>query len=77
MRTQISLSLLLVFSAALPLVAASQMGMDQSQETIHTPDRIQWKGGPPSLPPGAQLAVLEGDPELDSEPDSSGNPDHS
>jgi hypothetical protein len=23
---------------------------------------IEWKSGPPSLPPGAQIAVLEGDP---------------
>jgi hypothetical protein len=29
---------------------------------IVTPDQIKWGPGPPSLPPGAQLAVLEGDP---------------
>lgn len=29
---------------------------------LHPPDKIEWKEGPPSLPPGAQMAVLEGDP---------------
>ena len=27
-----------------------------------TPDKIKWNPGPPSLPPGAQVAVLAGDP---------------
>jgi quercetin dioxygenase-like cupin family protein len=29
------------------------------------PDRLKWKGGPPSLPKGAMIAVLEGDPAKD------------
>jgi len=29
---------------------------------ILTPDQIKWGPAPPALPPGAQLAVLEGDP---------------
>ena len=29
---------------------------------IATPDKIQWGPGPASLPPGAQAAVLDGDP---------------
>jgi len=29
---------------------------------IHTPSQIKWQDGPPSLPPGAKLALLEGDP---------------
>ncbi len=29
---------------------------------IHAPDALVWKDGPPSLPPGAKIAVLEGDP---------------
>ncbi len=32
---------------------------------IHVPTQIQWQDGPPSLPPGAKLAVLEGDPAKD------------
>ena len=43
------------------------VGAVLAQEThnnasIHTPEKIQWKPGPPSLPPGAKMAVLEGDP---------------
>ena len=33
--------------------------------TIHPADKITWKDGPPSLPPGAKFAVLEGDPAKD------------
>src|SRR5688572_1177054 len=29
---------------------------------IALPDKIQWGPGPPSLPPGAQAAILDGDP---------------
>jgi quercetin dioxygenase-like cupin family protein len=35
---------------------------DAMEAAIHRPDRIDWKDGPPSLPPGARFAVLEGDP---------------
>lgn len=36
-------------------------------ESLHdmvmlVPDQVQWKPGPPSLPAGAHMAVLEGDP---------------
>jgi quercetin dioxygenase-like cupin family protein len=29
--------------------------------TIYAPDKVKWQAGPPSLPKGAQIAVLEGD----------------
>jgi quercetin dioxygenase-like cupin family protein len=29
---------------------------------IHRPDGLAWRDGPPSLPRGAKIAVLEGDP---------------
>jgi hypothetical protein len=29
---------------------------------IHRPDELNWTDGPASLPPGAKVAVLEGDP---------------
>ena len=32
------------------------------QMAFHSPESIQWKPGPGSLPPGAKFAVLEGDP---------------
>lgn len=31
-------------------------------QSIHTSSEIKWQDGPPSLPPGAKFAVLEGDP---------------
>src|SRR5687768_9013446 len=30
--------------------------------TLNVPSKMTWKDGPPSLPKGAQIAVLEGDP---------------
>jgi hypothetical protein len=51
----------LAFSAAL----ASSGDHDSRQTmgaTIHTPSALKWRNGPPSLPPGAQIAILEGDP---------------
>lgn len=29
---------------------------------LYSPAEIVWKDGPPSLPPGAKIAILEGDP---------------
>lgn len=29
---------------------------------LHPPAKLMWKDGPPSLPAGAKIAVLEGDP---------------
>jgi quercetin dioxygenase-like cupin family protein len=49
--------------AALFLLAAVAIA-DDSQEgiTLNAPDKLVWKDGPASLPKGAQIAVLEGDP---------------
>ena len=50
-----------LIAAALPLVA--QEGPPPPQKPIaFTPQAIVWKEGPPSLPAGATMAVLEGDP---------------
>ncbi|HJZ90729.1 MAG TPA: cupin domain-containing protein [Gemmataceae bacterium] len=35
---------------------------DAMEAAIHRPDVVKWCDGPPSLPPGAKIAVLEGDP---------------
>jgi len=37
-------------------------GHMSAAHVLVTPDQITWGPAPPSLPPGAQLAVLEGDP---------------
>lgn len=35
------------------------------EHCILTPDDVKWTDGPPSLPPGAKMALLEGDPKKD------------
>lgn len=43
--------------------ASAQHDKNESMEAaIHRPDGLIWKDGPASLPPGAKIAVLEGDP---------------
>lgn len=48
-----------------PVVAPSA-GHDDKKESmgasVHRPDGLKWRDGPPSLPPGAKFVVLEGDP---------------
>jgi quercetin dioxygenase-like cupin family protein len=48
---------------ALCLLAVTTFAQDHSPGIfLNPPDGLQWKAGPPSLPKGAQIAVLEGDP---------------
>src|SRR5262249_18393882 len=35
---------------------------DNKHEVLVTPSDIKWQDGPPSLPKGAKIALLEGDP---------------
>src|SRR5207248_5434120 len=46
-------------------VAAPSAAHDKKESmgaSLHRPDGLTWQDGPPSLPPGAKIAVLEGDP---------------
>jgi hypothetical protein len=52
------LAITIVILASLPLAYADH----DEGIVLNTPDKIGWKAGPPSLPKGAQIAVLEGDP---------------
>jgi quercetin dioxygenase-like cupin family protein len=54
----IGLSLLVWLVAASP----AHDKKEAMEASIHKPDRMTWTDGPPSLPPGARIAVLEGDP---------------
>jgi len=48
-----------------PFALLSGCGNSSSSHVQHvvlSPDKVQWGGGPPGLPPGAQAAALEGDP---------------
>jgi quercetin dioxygenase-like cupin family protein len=60
-----------LLTAALSLAASSLMAQekgtpagapDKAHAIVATPDAIKWAPAPPSLPAGAKLAVLEGDP---------------
>jgi quercetin dioxygenase-like cupin family protein len=54
-------------TAVLVLLAVSTLAigdppMGHDGASLYPPNAIQWKEGPPSLPKGAMIAVLEGDP---------------
>jgi len=60
----VSLLLLLVSPSGVHSEDARQLagsGPDL-QWDLFKPDQIQWRDGPPSLLPGAKMAILEGDP---------------
>src|SRR5947207_180357 len=44
--------------------AAGSGGGEPGHEgaSVYPPDALRWQEGPPSLPPGAKVAVLEGNP---------------
>lgn len=44
------------------VVSASLAGAESERQILVTPDAITWKPGPTSIPPGAEMAVLAGDP---------------
>ena len=46
----------------LALVVWGQHAEDKKHEVLVTPADVKWQDGPPSLPKGAMIAVLEGDP---------------
>lgn len=48
-----------IFLGAGAFADHEKKGMDAA---IHRTDGLAWKAGPPSLPPGAKFAILEGDP---------------
>jgi quercetin dioxygenase-like cupin family protein len=69
MKAIIITSCVAALATAFPLARTSgQAATEQASSAemgFHSPATIQWKLGPPSLPPGAKMAVLEGDPAKD------------
>jgi hypothetical protein len=45
-----------------PLAAQAPASAEAPHHAVHRAADIDWKPGPPSLPPGAQFVLLEGDP---------------
>lgn len=57
-----------LLAAALCMVPAGAFAADAASTggaTMITPDQLKWGDAPPSLPKGAKLAVLHGDPGKD------------
>ena len=55
-----ALAVLLVFG--FPLTRSSAEETQPVDMRLYPPTTIEWKTGPAALPPGAKMAVLEGDP---------------
>lgn len=55
-------TLALGVAALAATLAYAQHQSSPNGATLRYPDALVWKEGPPSLPPGAQVTVLEGDP---------------
>jgi quercetin dioxygenase-like cupin family protein len=51
-----------LLAVALSLSAATAAAQDTSHAVIALPNQLTWGPAPPALPPGARLAVLEGNP---------------
>lgn len=49
---------------------SADSGLSQAGQghVMVTPDQIKWGPAPPALPPGAQMAVLDGDPSVAGAP---------
>ena len=65
MKTFITLALIATLIVALPLQRLPAQPAHSSEMGFYAPETIEWKAGPPSLPAGAKMAVLEGDPTKD------------
>jgi len=65
MKTFITSALIATLIVALPLPRLPAQSAHASEMGFYAPETIEWKAGPPSLPAGAKMAVLEGDPTKD------------
>jgi hypothetical protein len=64
MMLSIALSLIFVMAS---VTASSQDHGTSTKPSDHImvkPENVKWADGPPSLPPGAKFAVIEGDPKI-------------
>ena len=60
--TLTALAAVVVLVARVPAPSAGHDDKKEAMAAVHRPDGLKWQDGPPSLPPGAKFAVLEGDP---------------
>jgi quercetin dioxygenase-like cupin family protein len=62
MRIIFGSALAMLLGMALSLVRSSAQETQGGDMRLYPPATIEWKTGPAALPPGARMAVLEGDP---------------
>jgi quercetin dioxygenase-like cupin family protein len=66
MKSIIAAASMTALAATVPLASATAQSKTEQAPSadmgFHSPASIEWKAGPPSLPTGAKMAVLEGDP---------------
>lgn len=70
-RLAIWLTTAALMATATPVVAEEIGAASTERQAAHTillPDQLQWQPAPPGLPPGAELAVLHGDPGAEGKP---------
>lgn len=61
-RNAIAVGILLCFTTV-SITVQAQMKHMSADHIMVMPHEIKWVDGPPSLPPGAKVAVIEGDPK--------------
>ena len=59
----VSLTLVLARGAA---TFADQEHQAAGKQIIQTPEALKWQPGPPSLPPGSEFVIVEGDPSKEA-----------
>ena len=57
-----SMLLATIVAVAVPFALSAQSHEHGGGHSVVTPDQIKWGPAPPALPPGAQAAVVDGDP---------------
>jgi len=62
MKTVFSSALATFLTAVFLLTRLSASEMPSADMHLYPPTTIEWKAGPAALPPGAKMAVLEGNP---------------
>jgi hypothetical protein len=62
MKTIFGSALAVLLVLGLSLTRSSAEETQSVDMRLYPPTTIEWKTGPAALPPGARMAVLEGDP---------------
>lgn len=64
LTTLLSIIVAMIFAIAPVALNAQDHGNKSSGHIMVKPEDVKWMDGPPSIPPGAKFAVIEGDPKI-------------